>query len=86
MGNSTVGSLAPSPFKLPASYEEAKERKVAAVSDLRNAVKAVRLALHHFLHICMLILPRVNPVSGTQTRRHRSIDLTDVPFLGPPLV
>ena len=46
MGNSSVGSLAPSPFKLPASYEEAKERKVAAVSDLRNAVKAVSLALH----------------------------------------
>ena len=42
MGNSSAGSLAPSPFKLPASYEEAKERKVAAVSDLRNAVKAVR--------------------------------------------
>ena len=46
MGSSAAGSLAPSPFKLPASYEEAKERKVAAVSDLRNAVKAVSLALH----------------------------------------
>ena len=45
VGNSTAGSLAPSPFKLPASYEEAKERKVAAVSDLRNAVKAVSHAL-----------------------------------------
>ena len=43
MGSSAGGSLAPSPFKLPASYEEAKERKVAAVSDLRNAVKAVCL-------------------------------------------
>ncbi|CAL5225377.1 g8182 [Coccomyxa viridis] len=43
MGNSSAGSLAPSPFKLPASYEEAKERKVAAVSDLRNAVKAASL-------------------------------------------
>ena len=39
---SSGGSLAPSPFRLPATYEEAKERKVAAVSDLRNAVKAVR--------------------------------------------
>ena len=46
MGSSAAGSLAPSPFKLPASYEEAKERKVAAVSDLRNAVKAVSLTLH----------------------------------------
>jgi hypothetical protein len=36
------GPLAPSPFRLPAAYEEAKERKVSAVSDLRNAVKAVR--------------------------------------------
>ncbi len=37
-----AGPLAPSPFRLPANYEEAKERKVAAVSELRNAVKAVR--------------------------------------------
>ena len=37
-----AGPLAPSPFRLPGPYEEAKERKVAAVSDLRNAVKAVR--------------------------------------------
>ena len=53
MGNSSAGSLAPSPFKLPASYEEAKERKVAAVSDLRNAVKAVRscsLSFHPAWH------------------------------------
>jgi hypothetical protein len=48
-GNSNAGSLAPSPFKLPASYEEAKERKVAAVSDLRNAVKAVGLAQQRLL-------------------------------------
>ena len=41
MGSSGGGSLAPSPFRLPATYEEAKERKVAAVSDLRNAVKAI---------------------------------------------
>ena len=50
-GNSSAGCLAPSPFKLPASYEEAKERKVAAVSDLRNAVKAVRLAQQRLLAI-----------------------------------
>ncbi|KAK9916762.1 hypothetical protein WJX75_006671 [Coccomyxa subellipsoidea] len=37
------GPLAPSPFRLPAAYEEAKERKVSAVSDLRNAVKAAAL-------------------------------------------
>ena len=35
------GPLAPSPFRLPPAYEEAKERKVAAVAELRNAVKAV---------------------------------------------
>lgn len=40
--SSGVGPLAPSPFRLPANYEEAKEHKVAAVSELRNAVKAVR--------------------------------------------
>ncbi|KAK9839640.1 hypothetical protein WJX81_002320 [Elliptochloris bilobata] len=37
------GSLAPSPFRLPPAYEEAKERKVAAVAELRNAVKAAAL-------------------------------------------
>lgn len=41
-GGGGSGPLAPSPFRLPAAYEEAKERKVSAVSDLRNAVKAVR--------------------------------------------
>jgi hypothetical protein len=41
-----AGPLAPSPFRLPGPYEEAKERKVAAVSDLRNAVKAVRVPSH----------------------------------------
>ena len=51
MGSSGGGSLAPSPFRLPATYEEAKERKVAAVSDLRNAVKAVRPYLRLSLHI-----------------------------------
>lgn len=77
MGNSTVGSLAPSPFKLPASYEEAKERKVAAVSDLRNAVKAVRLAPHHSVQHCMGLHPRVAFMRGTQPRMHR-VGMTDV--------
>jgi TBCC domain-containing protein 1 len=44
-GSTGPGPLAPSPFRLPATYEEAKERKVAAVSELRNAVKAVRTLL-----------------------------------------
>ena len=51
MGSSGGGSLAPSPFRLPATYEEAKERKVAAVSDLRNAVKAVWLDFRSPLHL-----------------------------------
>ena len=51
MGSSGGGSLAPSPFRLPATYEEAKERKVAAVSDLRNAVKAVWLDFCSPLHL-----------------------------------
>ncbi|EIE26747.1 TBCC-domain-containing protein [Coccomyxa subellipsoidea C-169] len=42
-GQGGSGPLAPSPFRLPAVYEEAKERKVSAVSDLRNAVKAASL-------------------------------------------
>ncbi|CAL8467086.1 g6622 [Coccomyxa elongata] len=42
-GGGGSGPLAPSPFRLPAVYEEAKERKVSAVSDLRNAVKAAAL-------------------------------------------
>lgn len=48
--SSGAGPLAPSPFRLPAAYEEAKERKVAAVSDLRNAVKAVRARPYSPLH------------------------------------
>ena len=34
--------VALSPFRLPHAYEEARERKVAALAELRNAVKAVR--------------------------------------------
>lgn len=37
--------LPPSPFRLPPAYEDAKEKKVAAVAELRNAVKSVRLDL-----------------------------------------
>ena len=43
-GDSGGGSpLAPAVFPLPPEYEAAKERKVAGVADLRNAVKTVRL-------------------------------------------
>lgn len=52
-GGGGSGPLAPSPFRLPAVYEEAKERKVSAVSDLRNAVKAV----------CSLQLPQLCPLA-----------------------
>ena len=53
-GAASGGPLAPSPFRLPGPYEEAKERKVAAVSDLRNAVKAV--SAHDF---CMHLVTRL---------------------------
>jgi len=45
-GGGGGGPLAPSPFRLPPAYEDAKERKVAAVAELRNAVKAVRPRAH----------------------------------------
>ena len=53
-GGGGSGPLAPSPFRLPAAYEEAKERKVSAVSDLRNAVKAVRL--DNLPRLCPLVM------------------------------
>lgn len=40
-GNGSPLSVAPPVFPLPPEYEEAKDRKVAAVTDLRNAVKTV---------------------------------------------
>ena len=42
-GGSPHAALQPV-FPLPPEYEEAKERKVASVADLRNAVKTVRPA------------------------------------------
>ena len=38
-------AIAPPVFPLPPEYEEAKERKVASVADLRNAVKTVRQSI-----------------------------------------
>ncbi len=38
-------AVTPAVFPLPHEYEAAKERKVASVADLRNAVKTVRAAL-----------------------------------------
>ncbi|KAK9810967.1 hypothetical protein WJX73_001581 [Symbiochloris irregularis] len=38
-GTGNMTQAPPGPFRLPPAYEEAKERKVAAVSELRNAVK-----------------------------------------------
>ena len=38
----SASSTAPSPLRLPAAYEEAKERKVQSVANLRAAVKSVR--------------------------------------------
>ena len=75
-GAGSGGPLAPSPFRLPGPYEEAKERKVAAVSDLRNAVKAVSgspwLPMHAQFGSCPLSrqsmlwlhVPLVAPVLG----------------------
>ena len=40
-GTGNMTQAPPGPFRLPTPYEEAKERKVAAVSELRNAVKQV---------------------------------------------
>eukprot|EP00884_Botryococcus_braunii_P002985 jgi/Botrbrau1/12688/Bobra.67_1s0052.1 len=41
MGRQQGGLLAgPGPFRLPQAYEEAKDKKVAAVAELRNAVKS----------------------------------------------
>jgi hypothetical protein len=42
--------MPPSPFRLPQAYEDAKEKKVAAVAELRNAVKSVRSPPK--LHFC----------------------------------
>jgi hypothetical protein len=39
-------------FPLPPEYEEAKERKVASVAELRNAVKTVRPTLGGTFHSC----------------------------------
>ncbi len=58
-GQGGSGPLAPSPFRLPAVYEEAKERKVSAVSDLRNAVKAVRDQSPP-CHDCILLCPFIS--------------------------
>ncbi len=52
-GGGGGGPLAPSPFRLPPAYEDAKERKVAAVAELRNAVKAVRAAPAHSRAPCV---------------------------------
>lgn len=41
-GMSAHAPMAPSPFRLPPAYEDAKDKKVAAVAELRNAVKSVR--------------------------------------------
>ena len=38
----SASSTAPSPLRLPAAYEEAKEQKVQSVANLRAAVKSVR--------------------------------------------
>lgn len=40
-GNGSPLAVAPPVFPLPSEYEDAKDRKVAAVADLRNAVKTV---------------------------------------------
>lgn len=37
--SSSMTQAPPGPFRLPPAYEEAKEHKVAAVADLRSAVK-----------------------------------------------
>lgn len=39
--SSSMTQAPPGPFRLPPAYEEAKEHKVAAVADLRSAVKQV---------------------------------------------
>ena len=38
---SSSAALPPSPFCIPPAYEEAKERKVQSVAELRAAVKSV---------------------------------------------
>lgn len=44
-GSGSPMAVTPAVFPLPHEYEAAKERKVASVADLRNAVKTVRAAL-----------------------------------------
>jgi hypothetical protein len=44
--------LPPSPFRLPPAYEDAKEKKVAAVAELRNAVKSVSLGFCPVVPAC----------------------------------
>ena len=40
-GTGNMTQAPPCPFRLPPAYEEAKQRKVAAVAELRSAVKQV---------------------------------------------
>ena len=44
-GSGSPMAVTPAVFPLPHEYEAAKDRKVASVADLRNAVKTVRAAV-----------------------------------------
>jgi len=60
------GPLSPlpsSPFKLPPAYQESKERKVHAVTELRQHIKSVSCLSFHILHPSTATRPKV-PVHG----------------------
>lgn len=52
-------------FPLPPEYEEAKERKVASVADLRNAVKTVRHCDTSAISRSDTIRPAISAAAGS---------------------
>lgn len=79
------GPLAPSPFRLPAAYEEAKERKVSAVSDLRNAVKAVRHQSHALLQSSSAVFATFARLVGTEAYATGKVSLLQGILLSAPV-